>query len=101
MHVRCDDFDRDNMTTEMRRPFVDDYVDDEKELQSEPREQRLLLDILVKIGVAQKHWQKFLDEEIGVYDFFLLRRDDLIELQLPIAVRNRIIAFHEHYRQTM
>lgn len=56
-------------------------------------EQEMLKDIFVKIGVGEKHWHKFFNEEIGIYDFFLLRREDLIELQLPIAVRNRILAF--------
>ena len=36
---------------------------------------------------------KFREQEIGIYDFLLLKKDDLIELQLPIAARNRIMAF--------
>ena len=31
-----------------------------------------------------------------MYDFFLLTKDDLVELQLPIGVRNRIQAFQKH-----
>jgi hypothetical protein len=65
------------------------------------REQQMLQDILIKIGVGEQHWHKFFREEIGIYDFFLLKREDLIELSLPIAVRNRILAFQEHYRTTM
>lgn len=65
------------------------------------REQQMLQDILIKIGVGEQHWHKFFNEEIGIYDFFLLRREDLIELSLPIAVRNRILAFQEHYKTNM
>jgi len=61
----------------------------------------MLQEILIKIGVGEQHWHKFFREEIGIYDFFLLRREDLIELNLPIAVRNRIIAFQDHYRTTL
>ena len=32
-----------------------------------------------------------------MYDFFLLSKEDLIELDLPIASRNRIIAIQKHY----
>ena len=41
---------------------------------------------------------KFREQEIGIYDFLLLKRDDLIELQLPIAARNRIMAFQQHFQ---
>jgi len=40
---------------------------------------------------------KFREQEIGLYDFLLLTKDDLVELDLPIAARNRIIAFQKHY----
>ena len=40
---------------------------------------------------------KFREQEIGLYDFLLLTKEDLIELDLPIAARNRIIAFQRHY----
>ena len=52
-----------------------------------------LLDILVKIGIAEAHLWKFREQEIGLYDFLLLSKEDLVELGLPIAARNRIIAF--------
>lgn len=52
-----------------------------------------LYEILTKIGISEAHIYKFMEQEIGLYDFLLLSKDDLIELELPIAVRNRIIAF--------
>ena len=52
-----------------------------------------LLDILIKIGIAEAHLWKFREQEIGLYDFLLLSKEDLVELGLPIAARNRIIAF--------
>ena len=54
---------------------------------------RQLLDILTKIGIGEAHLWKFREQEIGLYDFLLLSKEDLVELSLPIAARNRIVAF--------
>ena len=59
-----------------------------------------LRDILQKIGVGENHLHKFMEQEIGIQDFLLLTREDLIELHLPIAARNRIIAFQQHFRES-
>ena len=39
-----------------------------------------LLDILQRIGISEAHLWKFQEQEIGLYDFFLLSKEDLIEL---------------------
>ena len=57
------------------------------------KDQMMLQEVLQKIGISEKHWDKFFSQEIGMYDFFLLRKEDLVELKLPIAARNRILAF--------
>lgn len=49
--------------------------------------------LLQGLGIKENHWGKFIEHEITLYDIFLLSKLDLKELGLPIAARNRIIAF--------
>ena len=51
------------------------------------------MEILQKIGIGESHLWRFQEQEIGLYDFLLLTKEDLLELQLPIAARNRIAVF--------
>ena len=55
------------------------------------------MEVLQKIGIGESHLWRFQEQEIGLYDFLLLTKEDLLELQLPIAARNRIAAFQRHY----
>jgi len=56
-HARTDDFER--RTTEMRRPYSND--EEEQDVDSNSHEQQLLQDILLKLGVSQRHWYKFFE----------------------------------------
>ena len=67
---------------------------------SEATDAHQLRDVLHKIGVGENHLHKFREQEIGIYDFLLLTREDLVELQLPIAARNRIAAFQHYFRES-
>ena len=55
-----------------------------------------MIQLLLKIGIGEGHIWKFKEQEIGLEDFFLLTKDDLLELDLPIAARNRIIAIQKY-----
>ena len=55
-----------------------------------------MISLLLKIGIGEAHIWKFKEQEIGLEDFFLLTKDDLLELDLPIAARNRVIAIQKY-----
>lgn len=57
-----------------------------------------LLDVLHKLGVSEIHFEKFMSQEITLYDLFLLTKSDLQELGLPIGARNRVLAFQKVYK---
>ena len=58
-----------------------------------------MVNLLQKIGITERHLWKFREQEIGLYDLFLLTKEDLIELELPIAARNRILVFQQYYSE--
>ena len=55
--------------------------------------------LLESLGINRSHWSKFYEQEIRLYDLFLLTKSDLKELGLPIAARNRILAFQNYYKK--
>lgn len=79
---------------------MDDYQLSECEGEDEEKDSiDDLVDLLARIGIAERHLWKFKEQEIGLYDLFLLTKEDLIELELPIAARNRILVFQQHYAE--
>ena len=63
------------------------------------QEKDQLQEILQKIGVSVQHIHKFAEQEIKVQDLLLLTKDDLVEMKLPIACRNRILVFQRHLKE--
>ena len=46
----------------------------------------------------EKYLEVFEREEIQLKDFYLLKREDLVEMQIPIGIRNRILKFVKVYK---
>ena len=53
--------------------------------------------LLKKIGITDRHIWKLVQEEVGISDLLLLTKQDLVELELPIAARNRILILQQNY----
>ncbi len=56
-----------------------------------------VLSVLKKLEI--EHYKAtFAEAEIKFEDFFLLQKEDLLEMRLPIGVRNRIIECQQFYK---
>ncbi len=58
----------------------------------------ILLETILKYLDTFDYYKVFLDNQIYLNDFLLITRQDLVELNLPIGKRNRVLAFAEKYK---
>ena len=63
-----------------------------------PVDSMTIKDVLHRLQI-ERYYSIFEKQEIvNINDFVLLQREDLVEMNIPIGIRNRILAFNSYYR---